>query len=120
MKALPMATKPTRLQQQAGERLAETLFLIAEASRLDGKGTLSPTEFNELATRIARVSSQFSPDELVVKALQRRAQILALTSSAADLITLMEGEMKPLHTLLLPDPEFVELVKRLEEELGEV
>ena len=115
-----MATKPTRLQQQAGECLAETLFLIAEAFRLDGKGRLSPTEFNELATRIAHVSSQFSLDELVVKALQRRAQILGLTSSAADLITLIEGEVKPLHTLLLTDPEFVEIVKKLEEELGEV
>jgi hypothetical protein len=115
-----MATKPTRLQQQAGECLAETLFLIAEAFRLDGKGRLSPTEFNELATRIAPVSSQFSLDELVVKALQRRAQILGLTSSAADLITLIEGEVKPLHTLLLTDPEFVEMVKKLEEELGEV
>ena len=115
-----MATKPTHLQQQAGECLAETLFLIAEAFRLDGKGRLSPTEFNELATRIAHVSSQFSLDELVVKALQRRAQILGLTSSAADLITLIEGEVKPLHTLLLTDPEFVEMVKKLEEELGEV
>ena len=114
-----MATKPTRLQQQAGECLAETLFLIAEAFRLDGKGKLSPTEFNELATRIARVSSQFSLDELVVKALQRRGQILGLTSSAADLITLMEGEVKPLHTLLLPDAEFVAIVKKMEDVLGD-
>ena len=120
MKALPMATKPTRLQQQAGECLAETLFLIAEAFRLDGKGRLSPTEFNELATRIAHVSSQFSLDELVVKALDRRAKALALTSSTADLISLMDAELKPLRTLLLPDHEFVELVKKLEHELGEV
>ena len=115
-----MATKPTRLQQQACDHLAEALFLITEAFRLDGKGKLSPAEFDELAAKVTEVSSQFSLDEIVVKALQRRAKNLSLTSSAADLITLMEGALKPLHTLLLPDPEFVELVKRLEEELGEV
>ena len=115
-----MATKPTRLQQQAGDHLAQALFLITEAFRLDGKGRLGPSDFDELAKRIAHVSSLFPLDEIVVKALQRRAKDLSLTSSAADLITLMEGEVKPLHTLLLPDPEFVELVKRLEEELGEV
>ena len=32
----------------------------------------------------------------------------------------MDTELKPLQALLLPDHEFVELVKRLEEELGEV
>jgi hypothetical protein len=115
-----MATKPTRLQQQACDHLAEALFLITEAFRLDGKGTLGPSDFDELASKIAQVSSQFPLEELVVKALQRRAKTLSLTSSAADLITLMEGDVKPLHTLLLPDPEFVEMVKKLEEELGEV
>jgi hypothetical protein len=115
-----MATKPTRLQQQAADHLAEALFLITEAFRLDGKGTLSPLDFNALARTIGQVSSPFSLDEIVVKALQRRAKNLSLTSSAADLISLMEGDLKPLHTLLLPDAEFVELVKRLEDELGEI
>jgi hypothetical protein len=115
-----MATKPTRLQQQAGDHLAETLFLITEACRLDGKGKINPSEFDSLATMIARVSSAFTLDEIVVKALARRAKSLDLTSSAADLITLMEGELKPLRTLLLPDHEFVELVRKLEEELGEI
>jgi hypothetical protein len=115
-----MATKPTRFQQQAADDLAEALFLITEAFRLDGKGRLDRAEFDQLANRIAGVSSQFSLDEIVVKALHRRAKHLSLTSSAADLITLMEGDVKPLHTLLLSDPEFVELVKRLEEELGDV
>ena len=41
-----MATKPTRLQQQAGDHLAETLFLVTEALRLDGKGKLDPSEFD--------------------------------------------------------------------------
>jgi hypothetical protein len=115
-----MATKPTRLQQQACDHLAETLFLITEACRLDGKGALDPSEFDSLATMIARISSAFSLDAIVVKALARRAKSLELTSSAADLITLLEGELKPLHTLLLPDHEFVELVRRLEMELGEI
>ena len=63
-----MATKPTRLQQQACDHLAETLFLITEACRLDGKGKLDPSEFDSLATMIAQVSSAFSLDEIVVKA----------------------------------------------------
>jgi hypothetical protein len=115
-----MATKPTRLQQQACDYLADALFLITEAFRLDGKGKLGPADMDDIAKTIAHVSSQFSLDEIVVKALERRAKTLALTSSTADLIGLMEGEVKPLHTLLLPDQAFVELVKRLEEELGEV
>jgi hypothetical protein len=115
-----MATKPTRLQQQAVENLAESLFLITEAFRLDGRGKLNRSDLDQLAGKITEVSSQFPLDELVVKALERRAKHLSLTSSAADLISLIEGEVKPLHTLLLSDPEFVELVKGLEEELGEV
>ena len=115
-----MATKPTRQQQQAGEYLAESLFLITEALRLDGRGTLESSALDELASKLAAVSLQFSLDEIVVKTLQRRAKHLSLTSSAADLITLMEGDVKPLHTLLLRDSEFTELVKRLEEELGDV
>ena len=115
-----MATKPTRLQQQACDHLAESLFLVTEACRLDGKGTIDPSEFDGLAKMIARISSAFSFDEIVVKALARRAKSLALTSSAADLISLMEGELKPLQTLLFPDQESVELVRRLEEELGEI
>ena len=90
-----MATKPTRLQQQAGEYLAEALFLITEAFRLDGKGSLGPSGSTCSRRSIAEISSQFSLDEIVVKALQRRAKDLSLTSSAADLITLMEGEVKP-------------------------
>ena len=115
-----MATKPTRLQQQASDNLAEALFLIAEAFRLDGKGTLAQSDFADLATRITRISSQFSLDEIIVKTLKRRAAHLSLTASSADLISLLENELTPLNTLLLPDPDFVALVKRLEEELGEV
>jgi hypothetical protein len=115
-----MATKPTRLQQQAGDFLAEALYLITEGFRLDGKGRLGPSDVDELATKITQVSSQFPLDELVVRALKRRAKSLSLTSSAADLITLMEGEVTPLQTLLLPDAEFADLIKTLEDELGEI
>ena len=64
-----MATKPTRQQQQAAEYLAESLFLITEAFRLDGRGTLERSGLDELASKIAAVSSQFPLDEIVVKTL---------------------------------------------------
>ena len=115
-----MATKPTRLQQQAAEYLAESLFLIAEAFRLDGRGVLAASDFRAVAEMIARVSSQSSFDEIVAGALNRRAKHLALKSSTADLITLMDGDARPLESLLLADAPFVELVRQLEEELGEI
>ena len=115
-----MSTKPTRLQQQAADQLAESLFLITDAHRLDGKGTLSRADFDEIARGIARVSSGFALDEITVRALERRAKALKLPSSAVDLITLQDDGPEPLHTLLLPDQELVELVKRLEEVLGVV
>src|SRR5262245_57546690 len=48
-----MATKPTRHQQQAADHLAEALYLLTEAFRLDGKGTLEPGDLDEIARRIA-------------------------------------------------------------------
>jgi hypothetical protein len=113
-----MATKPTRLQQQARDHLAETIFLITEAYRLDGKGTLSRTDLDEIAGRIARVSSAFSLDEIVVRALERRTKALGLPASTVDLIALQDDEPGPLHALLIPDEDLRELVHRLEEELG--
>jgi hypothetical protein len=113
-----MATKPTRLQQQARDHLADTLFLITEAYRLDGKGTLSRADLDEIAGRIARVSSAFSLDDMVVRALERRTKALGLPTSAVDLITLQDGEPTPLHALLIPDQELIALVQRLEAELG--
>src|SRR5438105_480668 len=101
-----MATKPTRLQQQACEHLAEALYLITESLRLDGRGTLSPADLDQIARLIGQVSSAFPLDQIVVKAIERRAKTLKLSSSAADLIALMEDTIKPLQTLLLGDPEF--------------
>jgi hypothetical protein len=113
-----MATKPTRLQQQACDHLAEALYRITEAFRLDGDGKLDSGDLDEIARLIGQVSSAFPLDQIVVRALGWRAKALGLSSSAADLIALMEDELKPLRTLLLADHEFAELVKRLEEDLG--
>jgi hypothetical protein len=113
-----MATKPTRLQQQACDLLAEALHAITEAYRLDGHGKLDPGDLDELAGRLARVSSAFPLEQIVVRAIERRAKALKLSSSAVDLITLAEDDAKPLQTLRLTDEEFVELVRKLEEELG--
>jgi hypothetical protein len=115
-----MATKPTRLQQQACDRLADALFSITEAFRLDGRGRLDPDDLVAIAGLVARVSSAFTLDEIVVRALARRAKGLGLSSDTADLITLLEGESTPLQTLRLPDAEFRQLVEKLEQDLGGV
>jgi hypothetical protein len=113
-----MATKPTRLQQHACDLLAEALCAIAEAYRLDGQGKLDPEDLHELAGRLAAISSAFPLEQIVVRAIERRAKALKLSSSAADLIALTEDERKPLQTLRLSDQEFAALVQKLEEELG--
>jgi len=113
-----MATKPTRLQQQARDRLADALVAIAEASRLDGDGRLEPNELGQLARSIAQVSSAFPLDQIVARALESRAWSLGLSSGTADLIGLNSETVDPLQTLQLGDAEFTELIKRLEEELG--
>jgi len=115
-----MATKPTRLQQQACDQLAEALVLITEAVRLDGKGKLNPDDLSVIAGRLAQASSTFSLDEIVARSLERRGKTLGLPSSATELLTLMEAEIRPLEMLLLPDDEFKALVERMQEELGDV
>jgi hypothetical protein len=115
-----MATKPTRMQQQACDQLAEALVLITEATRLDGKGKLGPDDVGVIAGKLAQASSAFSLDEIVGRALERRAKALGLPSSAAELLTLLEAEIRPLAMLLLADDEFKALVARMQEELGEV
>ncbi len=113
-----MATKPTRLQQQACDRLAEALYSITEASRLDGGGRLVADDLREIARSIARVSSAFPLDHIVGRALGYRARTLGLSSATPDLIGLNADSIDPLQTLRLGDAEFIELIKRLEEELG--
>ena len=111
-------TKPSRLQEQACERLAEALVLIAEASRLDGKGRLGPAEFAGVASSLARASSAFDLDQILARALEKRGQALGLRAGTGELLTLMEGETKPLDLLLLADADFRERVAAAEEELG--
>lgn len=113
-------TKPTRLQEQACDRLVEALLFVIEAARLDGKGRLTLPDFEEIVKRIARVSSAFSLDEIVVRTLEKRGKGLGLRSGTAELLTLMESEHTPLAMLLLSDDEFRELVATMEEELGDV
>ena len=114
-----MATKPTRLQQQACDHRAQALLLITEAARLDG-GKLEKDDLRLIADRLARASSTFTLDEIVVRALEQRGRELGLPASTAELLTLLEGEVKPLEALLLADDEFKALARRLEEELGDV
>jgi hypothetical protein len=115
-----MSTKPTRQQDRACHQLAQALLLITDSSRLDGKSPLDAKEFTDLSRRIARVSTAFSLEEIVARALEARGQSLGLRSGTAELITLIEVDIEPRWTLLLPDEEFKELVARAEAELGEV
>ncbi len=115
-----MATKPTRMQQQACDHLAQALLLVTEAARLDGGGRLGLESFREIVERLVRTSSAFGVDEVVARDVDRRARSLALPSSAAELLTLLDSDVSPLETLLLDDEGFKDLVERLMEELGEV
>src|SRR5262245_49284956 len=113
-----MATKPTRLQQQACDLLANALGAIAEAYRLDGAGRLETHDLREIARLVGQISSAFSLDEIVARALESRARSLGLSSGTADLISLNAETIDPFQTLRLGDVDFTELVKKLEEELG--
>ena len=115
-----MATKPTRMQEQACDRLAEALLLITEAARLDGRGKLDQGDLAEIAGRLAQASSAFGLNVIVTRALERRGKALGLPSDAAELLTLMEADIRPGEMLLLKDEEFRGLVERMREELGDV
>jgi hypothetical protein len=115
-----MATRPTRLQQQACDQLAEALVLVTEAARLDGRSTLDRSTLGVIADGLAQASSAFRLDEIVARALERRGKALGLPSNVAELLTLLEAGIGPLEMLLLPDDEFKALVGRIQEELGEV
>ncbi len=81
---------------------------------------LDAADLGEIARRLTRISTTFPLDQIVIKAIERRAKALNLSSSAADLIALSDGELEPLQTLRLADHEFEELVRKLEEDLGEI
>jgi hypothetical protein len=115
-----MATKPTREQQHSCDNLAEALLLITEAARLDGRGQFGAADLGEVAGRLTRAATAFPLDEIVARALERRGRALGLRSGTADLLMLMEGDIRPLQSLLLPDDSFRELVAKMDEELGGV
>jgi hypothetical protein len=114
-----MATRPTRLQQQACDKRAQALLLITEAARLDG-GEVEKDDLRMIADRLAGASSAFTLDDIIVKAIERRGRDLGLPGSTAELLTLLEGDIQPLEALLLSDDEFKALAEQMEEELGEV
>jgi hypothetical protein len=115
-----MATKPTRLQEKACDELADALHLIADAARLDGKGTFEPNDLAEVARLLNKASSAFDLDQLVARALERRVRPLGLRSGAVDLLLLMDSDVPPLEMLLLADDQIREMVEAMEAELGEV
>jgi hypothetical protein len=113
-----MATLPTRRQQQASDLLAEALYRITEASRLDAKGKLDRADLAELARLIGQASSAFSLDQIVTRALELKAKGCGIAQIEIDMITLMDVEVTPINMLLLNDDEFKDLVARMEDELG--
>jgi hypothetical protein len=114
-----MATRPTRLQQQACDVRAQALLLITDAARLDG-GKLEEDDLQMISDRLARASSAFTLDEIVVRAVAQRARGLGLPATTAELLTLLDTHIKPLEMLLLTDDEFKALAERMQDELGDV
>jgi hypothetical protein len=115
-----MATKPTKRQQQGCDQLAEALLLITSGARLDGASPFDAADLNEVARRLVKASSAFDLDEILTRALGERARALGLRPGTGELLMLMEGDIKPLESLLLSDDEFQELAAKLEDELGVV
>ena len=56
------------------------LFAITEAYRLDDQGKLDPGDLQELAGRLAQVSSAFPLEQIVLRAIERRVKALKLSS----------------------------------------
>ena len=115
-----MSTKPTRQQAKGCDLLAQSLLLITEAARLDGRNPLDRPGLAELARRVAGASTAFDLDAILARALESRGQSLGLRPGTAELLTLVEGDVEPLATLLLPDEEFKAGVAKAEAELGEM
>jgi hypothetical protein len=110
-------TNPTRQQEQACDRLADSLVLIGEAARLDGKAPFGPAELNEVAELLTRATSAFGLDQLVARSLERRGKALGLRSGTGELLSLIEGDFPPLEYLLLSDDDFRARVTAAEIEL---
>ena len=115
-----MSTKPTRQQERGCDQLAQALLLVAEAVRLDGRARFDRSELAEVARGIARASTAFDLDAILARALEARGKTLGLRSGTAELLTLVDGKVEPMATLLLSDDDFKALVAEAEAELGEV
>ena len=115
-----MATKPTRMQQQACDQLAEALVLITEAARLDGRGGLDAATLGAIVKFVGQASSAFEPAEIVTRALGRRGAKLGVPASAIELLTLMDSGLTPLEMLMLADDAFRDQIQQMEDELGDV
>ena len=115
-----MATNPTRQQQQACDHLAEALRLVVEAARLDGKMAWTIGESKALLALLAKAVGPFDGAEITRRALIRRVRAMGLPESAAELLTLLEGQVQPLEMLMWEDEKLKERVAELEEELGDV
>ena len=98
-----MATKPTRQQDQACDKIARALLDISEAARLDGRSSFGKADFIEVAKMAARASSAFSVDEVAIRALESRVRALGLRSDAVELLTLIDGGVGPVEALLADD-----------------
>lgn len=100
--------------------LAEALFRITEAARLDGRSHLSTGDLNVLVGKLALASSAFPPDQIIARALELRTKHLGLPSDTADMLGLLETPETPLEMLHLSDEQFRARVAMLESELGEI
>lgn len=113
-----MATKPTKLQVQARDKLAQAINLIAEAARLDGRSTIDEGSWKVVAAHVARGSSAYSLAEIVATALERRALAAGVTPSTAEMLTFAETGTPPLDMLLLDDADFLAATAAIEMDLG--
>ncbi len=114
-KAIEM-TKPTRGQQQARALLAQAILAICEAARLDGNVKFSAASLREAIERLAKASSAFSTEEIVLTALEQRLKGLGYSVGSVELLTLVEQPLSTLEMLHLDDEQLKRLVAAAEEE----
>ena len=111
-------TKPTRAQQHARTLLGQAILAISEAARLDGTTRFSTEALREVTEGIARASSAFTYDEIVVTALEQRLKALGLPPSHVELLTLIDHNLTPLEMLHLDDEKLKQRIIDAEAELG--
>jgi len=113
-------TRPSKLQDQAAAKLVAAVGLAAEAHRLDGGPRPSTADFREAVQKLARLSTPYSADDLLARALDERGQSLSMNMNVGELVMLVESPVETYAAMLLGDDEFRAHVAALEAELGEV